>query len=249
MIKTLILKDIKKFLFGPFYYVLMAFYVIIISLIFFNNLVALKGTPQEHFVENLFKPLFGTGNFILMFISPFCLMSSLSSEENQGTHYNILLSKLKYSHILTAKFFSHSLLLIIMSTIYLIIAFILSCFSLQNWSLFFSCYLGTFLNIFIFTALGLMSSALSKKQFVASLLNFLLIFLLYLLPFTAYNVQNPMITEILFYMGPSEHFISFTAEFIKSYNLVYYISFIFFFFFLSHAILKIRWIYRRPVCR
>ena len=102
-----------------------------------------------------------------------------------------------------------------------------------------SAYIGLFLMAGVYISIGVFTSSLTENQIIAAILSFVIIFVLYLLNFILGYLPTT-ISNILQYISSSYHFNSIQRGVLDSRDLIYYISGITIFLFLTRLSLESR---------
>ncbi len=239
-IKVLFLKEIKEQLSSPLIYSLTGLFCLLIGWLFFNYLVLSKDAYNETLTVSVIMPIFGNMNFIFVLIAPLITMRAFAEEKKQSTIELLLLSDLTHVQIIMGKFFATLAVAIFMIAFTGLFPIILAISGYSDWGIIFTSYIGLIFTVACFISVGLFTSSLTNNQIFAALLSFFLIFIMMLLVLATNVSYNYIVSQILQYFSSSFHFQDFVKGVIKSYNLIYFISFIFFFFYLTNKSLDSR---------
>jgi len=167
-------------------------------------------------------------------------MGSFAEEKKNGTLDLLLLSKLTTFEIIWGKFLSKLIILTFLLLLTSIFPFIIYLAGFETWPLILSSYGGMIFNLACYVFLGLFCSSITKSQILAALLSICIVFSIVLLIFTANSIDNFIVAQILQYLSLPFHYESFVRAAFKSYNIVYFLSFIGIFYYLTKISLTSR---------
>ena len=240
MIWYLVKKEIRDLFGSPLIFVLAGIFCLIVGWPFFNYIVMAKETTKMGLTYSVLMPIFGNMNFIFLFLCPLITMRSFAEEKKQHTLDLLLQSKLSQIDIVLGKLISSLSVAFFMLALTLIFPLVLAMAGYNDWGTVISNYLGLILCIICYTMTGLFTSSLTNNQIVAALLSFCILFTSMLLVLSANATNNYMVGQLFQYMSIPFHFQTFAYGMVKSFNLVYLLSFSFFFFLLTHKSLESR---------
>lgn len=239
-IKYLTLKEVKDHFYSPMIYILTALFCFITGWLFYNYIVTAKDVSTVTIKDMILVPIFGNINFLFMFLTPMLTMKAFAEEKNNGTIDLLLSSKLSATEIILGKFFST----IIVTTFILMFSFIfpviLSFSGFNDWGLIATSYLGNVLSIWCYIAVGIFCSSLTDNQIIASLLTFCILLGSMLMVATVNVTNNYILSQMVQYLTVPFHYEAFTKGAIKSYSIVFYLSFYYVFFLFTAKSLQAR---------
>lgn len=232
---TLILlkKELKENFTSPLTYVLTAVFCAMMGWLFFNYLLGAghRDLSQVSLSTSVLAPTFGNMNFVFLFIAPLMTMRLFAEEKKTHTLDLLFLSDLSTWQIILGKFFSSLLTGLFMLATTLIFPIVLSLSGFSDWGTVFASYLGITLSLMAYLSVGLFTSSLTENQIVAAVMSFSLLMMIMLMVITAQATQNQLVAQMIAYMSSPYHFESFVRGSIRSFNLVYFLSFLSFFFY------------------
>ena len=233
-------KELKDFFLSPLIYVLCGLFSMMMGWLFFNYLLQSKQMTSTTMTQGVITPIFGNINFIFIFLCPLITMRSFAEEKKQYTLDLLLSSKLTALQIVFAKFISNVSIVLFMLSLTLLFPIILALSGYTDRGVVGASYLGIFLSIMAYTAVGLFCSSLTDNQIVASLLTFCLLLGSMMMVISINATNNYLLALIVQYLTVPFHYEGFTRGVIRSYSLVYFISFYCFFFLLTLKSLESR---------
>lgn len=191
--------------------------------------------------NGILRPTFSTLSFLMLLMMPLLTMKSFSEEKKSGTIELLFTYPIRDLELVLGKFFA-------LLTVYVMMLAATLCYSLMLFYFkpvplgdLFAGYLGLFLMGAAFIALGIFISSLTENQIVAAFWTFGMILIFWLIGWFAGD-SSTILTELAKYLSIFEHYRSFETGIIDTRDLVYYLSFIFLFIFLTlRALESKRW--------
>ena len=236
---TLLQKDLLLSFRSPLIYILSALYSLLLGLLFYQNLLLYQSNSIPLTISVL-SPMFGNQNFLFFLLMPIISMNSFCEEKGRGTLTLLLTSPVTHFQIIASKYLHLIICSIFILAFSFVIPITLILCGYNNWSYIISGYLGVTLNIMFFSSIGLFFSCLNSSQMLAAMSTFAFLFLLLLLHQAPNFASNYLIGNILAYGGVITHFEGFTRGVIHTHSLVYYLTGIFLFLFLTKKYFTIR---------
>jgi len=233
-------KEIRDVFVSPLVYVLGGIFIGITGWLFFNNLLVSQRMTVTSITNSVFVPTISNMNFILILLVPLLSMGLLSEEKKIGTLNLLYKSTLTEGQILFAKYCAGLTTALFIISLTLIFPIVLAIAGYTDWPIVGSSYVGLVLSVMCYFSVGIFSSSLTKNQIIAALTSFGILMGLTFLVFTANVTDNYLVGIIFRYISIISHFDVFLRGTIKSYDLIYFISFIAFFNFLSLRSLQSR---------
>jgi ABC-2 type transport system permease protein len=242
MRKTMILvkKELKDSFFSPLIYILTSLFCFMMGWLFFNYLLQAKSLTSATMTQAVITPIFGNINFIFVFLCPLITMKSFAEERKQATLDLLLRSELSEMQIIIGKFLSMLVLVLFMLSFTFIFPIILAFSGYSDWGVVGSSYLGVVLSVMAYLSVGLFCSSLTDNQIVASLLTFCFLLGSMLMVISANATDNYLLSLLVQYTTVPFHYEGFVKGLIRSYSVVYFISYLSFFFLLTKKSLQAR---------
>lgn len=233
-------KEVKDFFFSPILYILTALFCAIIGWLFFNYLVLSKEATSATLTQAVLSPIFGNMNFIFLFMAPLLTMRCFAEEKKLNTLDLLFHSRLGNVQIILGKLLASFTAALFMLSFTLVFPVVLAISGYSDWLTVASAYLGLLLSVLCYLAVGIFASSLTENQVVSALVAFSLLLGSMLLVMSANASQNPLVGQILSYMSIPFHYEAFVRGAIKSYSLLFFLSFLGFFTFLTRESLESR---------
>jgi len=234
------IKEIKENFSSSGLYILSGLFSFVMGGLFYNYISLTKDLTSGNLSTNVLRPLFGNMNFIFLFIAPIITMRSFIEERRNGTLDLLYLAGVNDTQVILAKFFSAFTVVVFMLLPTLLFPIILAASGHQDWGIVATSYLGTLLSVACYLSVGLFSSSASDNQIIAALLSFTILIVLMLLVVFAQASNNYLVAQMVSYLSVPFHFEGFVRGLVKSYNIVYYFSFVSVFLYLSQKTLEAR---------
>lgn len=232
-ILTIARKELVSYFTTPVAYIIIMVFLGITGWYFTNELF-LNGVITMRVV-------FGVIPFIFVIFIPILTMRSFAEEKKIGTIELLLTRPITDFDIIIGKFLATLTLTFftLLPTVVYVIS--LSFLGPVDYGTIFAAYVGLFLMAGVYISIGIFTSSLTENQIVAAILSFLFIFILYLLNYVL-NYLPSTIASVLQYISTSYHFASIQRGVLDSRDIIYYLSGITIFLFLTRLSLdKRKW--------
>lgn len=242
MIWTLWKKESQSYFSSPLAYVLIGLFSLISGIMFFNLLVTysdgIQAIPQNmtqniSFVDEVVLRLFANINFLFLVFIPLITMRLFSEEIRQETMEVFWLAPVSDWQVIVAKFLAALSLIVAMLIMTGIFPLIIWGIGVQDLRILLSAYLSVLLNAGAYISLGLFCSSISGNQIIAALLSILGIMFLWMITWGGNLNSNFLVAEVFTYIGITSHFERVLRGVIGTQDIIYYLTFIFFFGFLT----------------
>jgi ABC-2 type transport system permease protein len=189
--------------------------------------------------------LFIIAPWVFLFLVPALTMRMFAEEKRSGTLELLLVRPLTYLQIVLAKFIA-ALVLVLISLIPTLVYF-WSVYSLGNppgnldtgavWG----SYIGLFFLGSCYGSIGLFASSLGENQIVSFIVAVVVAFFL----FSGFELLSKLTSNITFeqlllYLGINEHYRSISRGVVDTRDLIYFVTLIAFFIFLTRSVLQSR---------
>lgn len=220
---------------GYFFYANLLYY----SLLSFqgaqNPQLAALLTPQQM----VFRPLFGTLAIVFLFLVPLITMRLLAEEKRSGTAELLFTYPLTDGAIILGKFLAALLVYLLLLAITVIYPLSLAPITRLDWGALASGYLGLILLGGACLALGLFASSLTENQIIAAVLAFAFLLLFWLIGWQQ-ELGAAGWGGLFAALSLLEHFENLARGVIDTRDVIFYLSFIYFFLFLTQRQLESR---------
>jgi ABC-2 type transport system permease protein len=180
---------------------------------------------------------------ILLFIMPLLTMRLFTEEKRQKTDQCLLTAPVNLFSIVAGKFLAACTIFIVGMTTFVLSGLVMNGLSGSlDWAMFFGNFIGYLLLGAAFIAIGTFVSAMTENQVVAAILSFIINYVLYMLDYFASSVSNEFLSDTLLSLSFYTHYLQFTAGILSLTSIVFFISVVFVFNFLTvRALERRRW--------
>ncbi|HEC34148.1 MAG TPA: hypothetical protein ENI37_05465 [Chloroflexi bacterium] len=231
-------REIQSYLVSPVAYLVTAAFLLVSALYFWLTLdwmVQYREVPTMRYTVEFMIVVF-------VFAAPLLTMRLLAQERRMGTLELVLTSPVQDWELVVGKFCAGLVLYLMMIAPTLFFPLTLEVFGNPDWGPILSGYLGLLLFGAVLLSVGLLASALTQNQIVAAVLgvagNLLLWFFVGI---PAHNPGiSPRIANILKMLDLREHLQTFVSGALDTRDVVYCISVMVFFLFVTTRILEAR---------
>lgn len=186
--------------------------------------------------------VYGITYYILMIFVPILTMRLFSEEKKQKTDQVLLTAPVNLSSIVIGKFLAAFCALALGIAIILVYAIVLSIFATMEWAIILGSLVGTLLMGAALISIGAFVSALTENQIIAYLGGFIFGLLFMVINVFSSMVPVGFIRDLLNSVAFYNRYYPLTAGIFNAADLLYFISFIVVFNFLTMRVLeKRRW--------
>lgn len=244
---TIAKKDFKAYFTSPIAYIVMAVFSFIMGGMFYDifNMFIMQNSQFDqmkmgkgpNLTDHLIRPIYGNMNVVLLFIIPFITMRLFAEEKKNNTIEFLITAPVKLSEIVLGKFFSALSFVVVL--LFLTIPYPITLLVTANADIgvLAMCYLGTILMVGVYVAVGTFCSSVTENQIIAGALSFGCVLFLWIIKWGSYSA-GPVLADILSYLSIIDHFEDFSRGVFSTKDLVFYISSIFVWLFLSYKTLE-----------
>ncbi len=227
-------RELRAFYISPTAYVFIALFLAVAGYYFFGY--QLYGGSASF--SNLFAAVFT----IVIFITPLLTMRSFSEERRNKTDQALITAPVSLTSIVLAKFLATVLVFMVAQLVLLVYLWIIAGHAQVDYAVFFGSYLGLLLATMSLVAIGIFISALTDSQIIAAVGALGANMALYFVESLAYISPNPTVSKIASKIGIYARYESFTTGILNPADILYFVSLIVLFIFLTiRALEKRRW--------
>ncbi len=242
---TLVRRELGGYFLSWTGYVVIAAVLFLMGVSFVNLLQALNAEPTDRPVTELFYATFYFW-LILLLATPVITMRSFAQEKATGTFETLMTAPVSDLQVVLAKFTGAFLFYSLMWLPLLACLFILQAFTNDGSILDAGAVATTFMGIFLlgalYISLGCFASALTRSQIIAAMISFACGIGLFLLSFLAmtFSKESGWRTNLLAYLGLTEHMQDFSRGVVDTRPVVFYLSLTILFLFLTLKVVESR---------
>ena len=213
-------------------YILIGLFTLLTSIFFLPNLMYGQGS----FVSNL-----STMSFILLVIVPILTMKILAEDRKNGTEVLLITSPMSITSMVVGKYLAVCFVFLVMTVISFIYPIVLLAFGGTFTVDLLGGYIGFILLGMTFIAIGVFASSLSESQVVAVIVSYVALLIMYLSGSLS-SIVGGFAAKILSWFSLLSRFDDFSRGILGLTPVVYYLSFIAVFLFLTTRVIeKRRW--------
>lgn len=228
-------REIKAYFTSPVAYIFLAVFYVITGYYFCMANLYSATTDMSMAFTNVFV--------VMMILLPLLTMRLFSEEKKQKTEQCLLTAPVNLFDIVMGKFFACSTVFVIAMAVYIpCIAVLYKLAGVISWASVIGNMIGLLLLGMSFISIGVFCSVLTENQIVSAIISFLAILLLYMIDVFASAVSNTVIKSVMVSLGFYTRYVEFTQGILSINSIVFFISVIFVFNFLTVRVLeKRRW--------
>jgi ABC-2 type transport system permease protein len=228
-------REVKAYFTSPIAYVFIAI------LFFFAGLYLVQYNMSYGLAD--VTPIFSGTFFVLVFVVPLLTMRLFTEEKRLKTDQCLLTAPVNLFAVVGGKFLAACTVLLTAMSVYIIMAFTLRGLAgTLDWAIAIGNFTGFLLLGASFISIGLFISAMTENQVVAAILSFIINFLLYMLDTFSSIVTNTFVSGVMDSIGFYSKYNEFTAGILSLTSILYFISVVFIFNFLTvRALERRRW--------
>ncbi|MBP1546404.1 MAG: ABC transporter permease subunit [Oscillospiraceae bacterium] len=226
-------REMKAFFTSPIAYIYLAIFYAISAFYFVGNNIMGATTDMSYAFLGIF--------LIIMLFIPLLTMRLMSDEKKQKTDQGLLTAPVNLAEIVLGKFFAATTVFLIGMAIY--IPYVLVLHSLAGglpWASVIGNFVGLLLVGASFVSIGLFVSSLTEIQIVAAIISLLINFVLYMIDMMASAVSFAPLKKVMAAVGFYNRYTEFTQGILNVTSIVFFISVIFVFNFLTVRVLERR---------
>lgn len=225
-------RELKIYFYSPMAYVVIGLFIFLSSM-FFSNLLYEGNTDYNGILNSM--------GFIAVFLVPVLTMRSIAEDRKNGIEILFITSPQSTSNIVLGKFFALLTVFgvaILLTVIYPVILFV---YGNPFITQIIGGYIGFILIIATFISIGLFASALTENQIIAAVFAFVMLMSMWVTD-TVANYASGIVKVFLNWFSLISRFREFNIGILNLSNVIYYLSFIIVFVFLTINIIeKRRW--------
>lgn len=243
-------KELGLYFRSPVGYVVFFIFLVIwgfffISAIRWFNDVSLQAAQNPYYAQQLninqmvVAPTFQNITIFFLLLLPALTMRLFAEEKKLGTDELLYTSPLSVGQILGGKYLASLIMLLVMLALSAVSCLFLFLYGNPEIAPLLIGYLGLFLMGAAFMAVGLFFSSLTESQVVAVIVPMGVNLMLYILSWAASSASG-LRKEVFDYLSFLQHFDGIVRGVLDTKDIVYFLSFCFFWLFLTHSVIQSR---------
>ncbi len=242
---TLVKRELKAYFFSPIAYAIIVIFLVITGFFFYTGMsvygivsfemsrsAQMMGPQELSLADFVLRPFFGNLSIVLLMLMPLFTMRLFSEEKMTGTIELLFTWPLKDFEIALGKYLAALLMFLLMLSPTVSYIGFIWWYSTPPWITMACGYLGLFLLGASFLSLGVFVSTLTKNQIISAAISFGVLLVFWIISWTT-GAKTDTLSEFLNYISVLRHYDQFSKGVIDTRDVVYYLSFIFLFLFLT----------------
>ncbi len=223
-IVAIFLKELKSHFYSLVAWIIISAFLVITSYFFIVILIYSKEASMRYSFTNM--------SIILLFLTPAFTMRLFSEEKKSGTIEILMTCPVRDGEVVLGKYLASFFLFLVMIGLTLQYPYILKTYGKPDFGPIISGYLGIILLGGAFLSVGIFVSSLTENQIVSAIVSFGILLIFWFIEAFS-SIVGTQGQNIISYISLSEHFYDFTKGIIDLKSVVFYLSFIAFFIFLT----------------
>ncbi len=225
-------KELKTYFMSPVGYIFVGAIIFISSLFFVTGVVLTQRADISVVFSNI--------NAIYLFLAALLTMRLFAEEKNKKTDQLLLSAPVRITDIVLGKYLAAMSVLGISLVISLAYPVIMCMYAKPAISEIIGSYVGFILLWGCFISIGVFVSSLTESQVIAGVLTFAALFVISTIPQFTLNMQDGFLKDVINVISLYDRYSEFQRGILNIENVVYYLSFIFVFLFLTVRIIDKR---------
>ncbi len=232
--KAIFSKEFKSYFLSPIGYIFTAVFMILASMFFLNGSLMYRIADISVIFSNI--------NIVYLFLVSILTMRSFSEERNKKTDQLLLTAPCSIGEIVVGKYLAAMATLGVTVVISFVFPIVLCMFGNPPISEIIGSYVGFVLLWGAFIAIGIFISSLTESQMISAVFTFGVLLLVYFMDDIAAGVSNKALASVLSWFSLMNRDYEFQRGILNVVSIVYYLSFIGVFLFLTvQGIERRRW--------
>ncbi|MDO5311426.1 MAG: Gldg family protein, partial [Clostridia bacterium] len=222
-------REWRSYFLSPIGYIFSGVFIALCSFFFVNGALMYQSADISVVFSNI--------NIVYLFLVSILTMGLFSSERSRRTDMLLLTAPVSVTKIVTAKYLAAMWVFLTTLILTLIYPIIFRIFGAPPMSEIIGAYVGFILLWGAFIAIGLFISTLTESQMIAAVMTFGILLVVFYMNALAAGIKNPTLQSIVRWFSLMDRYAEFESGVLNLVNVVYYISFIVVFLFLSVQVL------------
>lgn len=225
-------KELKTYFMSPVGYIFVGAIIFISSIFFMSGVVLMQRADIGVVFSNI--------NAIYLFLAALLTMRLFAEEKNKKTDQLLLSAPVRITDIVLGKFLAAMSVLGISLIISLAYPVIMCIYAKPAISEIIGSYVGFILLWGCFISIGVFISSLTESQVIAGVLTFAALLVISTVPQFTLNMQDGFFKDLLGVISLYDRYTEFQRGILNIESVIYYLSFIFVFLFLTVRIIDKR---------
>ena len=230
--KAIFKKEFKNYFLSPVGYIFVGVFMALASMFFASGILS----TQQADISLMFSDI----NVIYLFLASLLTMRLLAEEKNKKTDQLLLSSPVSITEIVLGKYFAAMAVFGVTILLSFIFPAIMFAFVEPSLSEVIGSYIGFVLLWGAFISIGVFISSLTESQMIAGVFTFASLLLIYFISWFEASVQNELAKKVIDCFSLLSRYSEFQSGILNIENIIYYLSFIFVFLFLTVRVIDKR---------
>lgn len=230
-IPALFKRELISYFCSPIAYIVLVVFLVISGYFFWYILGVTMEASLRFTLSNM--------SIILLFISPAITMRLLAEEKRSGTLETLMTDPVTDAEVVLAKFLASLVFYVFLLVPTLSYVFILKAVGNPDMGIIWAGYAGLMLIGGLFLSIGLLSSAVTSNQIISAVVGFVALLLFWVIGFVS-DLGTSKLNKIFGYIGFFEHFDSFRKGIIDTRDIIYFVTAIVLFLFITMRVVESR---------
>lgn len=230
--KAIFKKEFKNYFLSPVGYIFVGVFMALASMFFASGILS----SQQADISLMFSDI----NVIYLFLASLLTMRLLAEEKNKKTDQLLLSSPVSITEIVLGKYFAAMAVFGVTILLSLIFPAIMFAYGEPALSEVIGSYIGFILLWGAFISIGVFISSLTESQMIAGVFTFASLLLIYFISWFEASVQNELAKKVIECFSLLSRYSEFQSGILNIENIIYYLSFIFVFLFLTVRVIDKR---------
>ena len=247
---TIGFKDIRSFYLSPEFYGVCFFCVLVLSWLYPNQLKSFADfvahfsyqanvpKQQMNIHYRLFVSHIANLNLLLILLVPALTMRLLAEEKKQQSFTLLLSSPVTSLEIIAGKYIAAIGAILGLFFLSMLYPLVTNLFTYFSWPMLLSSYLGLFMVTMVYVAMGLFCSALTESTILAYVMGFIFNLFVWFIGMGTEMVDSSLMRQIFEHLSVNTHLTGFIKGAIRSSALVFLLSVVGIFVFLSERVVE-----------
>ncbi len=226
-------REVQSYFYSPIAYVLTGLFVLVVSIFFFLSNIGSQSAD--------FNPTLSTISFILIFIVPILTMRIIAEDRKNGTEVLLITSPSTLSGIVVGKYLAMLFVFLVMTCLTFVYPIVLFIFGNPPLAPLIGSYVGLILFAAALISIGVFASSLTENQVISVFISFVIMLIIWIIEPIG-NAVGGWAAVVLNWFSLSSRYNDFTTGILSVSSIIYFISFIAVFLFLTIRVIeKRRW--------
>lgn len=225
-------KEFKSYFVSPIGYIFVGVITFLSSLAFINGVILAQSADISVVFSNI--------NWIYLFLAALLTMRMFAEEKNKRTDQLLLTAPISITEMVLGKYLAAMSVLGVSVAVSVIYPFIMCVYADPSISEIIGSYVGFILLWGAFVSVGAFISSLTESQVIAAVFTFISLIIIYFIQSFEASISNVVLQKIVGWFSLMSRYGEFQKGILNIESIIYYLSFIFVFLFLTVRIIDKR---------